>query len=78
MPRANVGIPYAQKAIRDDCRGLYGCMMSITDVGDLLGLKWDSANKWVEGLTAYNINGRRKYRTIDIADKLWGSRYEDN
>ena len=74
MPRVNVGIPQAQKAIRDDLRGLYGGMMTITQVGEVLGLKWDSATKWVEGVTTYNINGRRKFRTIDIADRLWESK----
>lgn len=78
MPRVNVCIPPAQKAIRDDLRGLYGYTMNLTQIGEVLGLKWDSANKWVEGLTAYNINGRRKFRTIDIADRLWGDRIEDN
>ena len=78
MPRVNIGISPQQKAIRNDCRGLYGGMMSVSDVGELLGLKWDSTNKWLEGLTAYNINGRRKYRTIDIADRLWGDRIENN
>ena len=55
----------------DDLRTRYGGMMSLADVGEELGLGDKPTRKWLEGITAIDINGRKRYRVMDVAGKLY-------
>ena len=71
MPRTNIGISPEERALTDEIREHHGNMLSAREVGAYLGLKnVKSYMAFLDGVPAFDINGRRKYRAVDLAHKL--------
>ena len=57
-----------QLEIEDELRMSYGGMMTMADVGNELGIhNRDSIKDFLNGTPAYDINGRKRWRTRDVA-----------
>ena len=72
MPRTRVGIPAEQLEIEEDLRERHGGAMTALDVGRELGLsKYTSYNAWLSDVPSIDVNGRKRYRVRDVAEKLY-------
>lgn len=72
MPRT---VPIEQKEIAAELRSVYGGMMTAADVGTEIGVKHHSAYEaFLIGVPFYVINNRKRYKTSDIAKKIYESR----
>ena len=68
-------IPEGQKNIAQELRELYGGCMTMKDVADELGVKHKNpTKKWLADISATVINGRKRWRVVDVAKKLYESR----
>lgn len=70
MSRVTYLSPAVDKALVDDIRRNYGGMLNLTAVAALLNLHRDAARKFMDGVPAYNINGRRYWTATDVARRL--------
>lgn len=62
---------YKQLEIEEDLRSRNPGMMTAAQIGRELGItKHSSIMKFLDGLPAYEINGRKKWRLADIAKRL--------
>ncbi len=72
MPKVSLFVSQRQWEITEDLRRRYGGMMTRSDVMRELGLKHETpAAKWLEGVPAVAVNGRRRYRVSDIGKKIY-------
>lgn len=77
MPKVNLCVPPAQKALRSELRASHGDMVGLMEIGTIIGIKNRSIiHEFVEGLRGYEIGKRTKWKTTDIADRLWEARHE--
>lgn len=58
-----------RKDIREDIRGLYGSMLTVSQIGQYLGVDQRTAKKYIEehDLMPVRVCGREKYSVIDFA-----------
>ena len=67
----DLGIQANKQLIIDDLYNRYGGMMTAVEVGKYLGLKHHiSYEKWLRGLPIVIVNGRKRWRISDIAEKI--------
>ncbi|MGI5985014.1 MAG: hypothetical protein ACOX7O_04090 [Oscillospiraceae bacterium] len=60
-----------QRAMADDLRKLYGGAMTLTQIGESIGVDSPhTARKWAADIPYCVINGRKKYLVGDVARKL--------
>ena len=60
-----------QLELETDIRSRHKVILTLADVGREIGInKRESVLKFLEGLPAYEINGRRRWRIADIARRL--------
>ena len=58
--------------IAEDLRAVYGGMLCVEDVRQELGAKdRRTAEKFVDGLSHINVNGRKKWRVYDVAKRIY-------
>lgn len=70
-------IPEGEKAISAELREIYGGCMTLTDVMNEIGVKHAKpAKEFVEGIPATRINRRLRWRTADVARRLYECREE--
>lgn len=74
MPRVTYLEPAVDKALVEDIRRNYGGMLNLTAVARLLNCCRDTARKFMTGVPAYNINGRRYWTATDVARRLEDTR----
>lgn len=70
MPRVTYMSPAVDKELAADIRRNYGGMLNLTAVAKLLNRHRDTARKFMDGVPAYNINGRRYWSATDVARRL--------
>lgn len=70
MSRVTYLSPAVDKALVDEIRRNYGGMLNLTAVAALLNRHRDTARKFMDGVPAYNINGRRYWTATDVARRL--------
>ena len=60
-----------QKELEDDIRSRHGGMLSAAEVGREIGVQNKaSVRRFLEGLPAYEVGGRRRWRIADVAKRL--------
>lgn len=60
-----------QIEIEEDLRTRHTGLLTFKEVSDELGIKFRaSVNKFLEGLPAYCIDGRKRWRIADVAKRL--------
>lgn len=63
--------------ILEELANKYGGMMTQRDIADAIGCRsTPPVTAFVEGLPSYEINGRRRWRTSDIAKRIASMRTE--
>lgn len=56
----------------------YGGMMTQRDIAEAIGCRTTGPTQSItEGLTSYEINGRRRWRTSDIAKRIASMEVDD-
>lgn len=70
MPKVTYMSPAVDKELAADIRRNYGGMLNLTAVAKLLNRHRDTARKFMDGVPAYNINGRRYWMAADVARRL--------
>ena len=64
-------IPQTERDISDALRSMYGGMMTLTDIGQELGISHrDSIVRWITGMPCVKINGRKKWMVKDVARRI--------
>lgn len=64
--------------ILEELANRYGGMMTQRDIAESIGCKTTGTiQSIVEGLPAYDINGRRRWRTSDIAKRIASMEVDD-
>lgn len=75
MPKVNYIAPAEQRALTKELTASYGGMLTLSTVGRLLGIKnRASVAAWLSDVRGYEVNGRTRYMTADVARKLWEGR----
>lgn len=69
MPKLKKFKPPAQQAREEELRKRYGGMLCVAEVARELGVVRKTAEKWLSGLTAVNVNGRPRYKVADIVER---------
>lgn len=73
MPRVKKFVPYDQQVWEDELRQRYGGMMTKRQIGIELGhrnnYRW--MDKFVADLRSYGDSVRRRYKTSDVAEKIY-------
>lgn len=73
MPRLSPRLSPEETAIANEFRANYGGMMSISTVAKAIGNKdIRTAQKLMEGVKGYEINGRKHYMVSDVARRVYG------
>jgi len=76
MPRQK--LPEDLKSLIEEFRSRYGGMMSKTEIGLEMGVEnRNTIGKRIAGLPHYKFeNGFKKWRTCDVAHRIWEARDE--
>lgn len=59
--------------IKRDIEKRYGLLIGFNEVMDLLRLGRVQSNAWLDGISFIEVNGRKRWMSSDIADKLYDS-----
>lgn len=70
MPKVTYNLPTPDKELVSAIKKDYGGMLTLTQVCGVLGVSRDTARKFMQGVPAYNINGRRRWSATDVARRL--------
>lgn len=74
MPRQKKFKPIAQEQLEVELRDRYGGMMTAAAVGRELGLTHQYTYvAWLKDVPYVNVNGRKRYRCADVAEKIYMS-----
>lgn len=69
------GYKYAaegQRMIEDELRARYGGSLTLVDIRTELGVNSaKTAQKWVDGMRKFMVNGRARYRASDVAERMF-------
>lgn len=69
---AYLGKPYELIETEKELVDLYGRRMSISQIGREIGIKdWNTILKFVSGLNPLVINGRKHYKTSEVAELIY-------
>lgn len=75
MPKLKKFKPPEQEEFENEFRGRYGGCMTVQQVGVEISAEHpDTVKKWLEGVPFIKVNGRRKYRVADVAERFYENR----
>ena len=75
MPRTNMCKPHELINLEIELRNEYPKMVSRSQISDITGLvNYDTINEFLEGLTAYRVGKRLKWKIEDVARRLYECR----
>ena len=75
MPRTNMFKPRELIMLEIELRNEYPKMVGRSEISDITGLaNYDTINEFLEGLTAYQIGKRLKWKIEDVARRLYECR----
>lgn len=59
------------KEKNNELRGIYGGVMTITDLAKEIGMNREAAKRWaMEENIGYSLNNRLRFETIEVARKI--------
>lgn len=77
MPKVVMGLSLEDRLKREEYIERYGHLLTVSAVERIIGAKhYNTAQKFLKGLRAYNINGRDKYDLDDVLTRLIEAREE--
>ena len=75
MPRTNMCKPRELVALEAELRGEYPKMVNRHQISNITGLaNYDMINEFLDGLTAYRVGKRLKWKIEDVARRLYECR----
>lgn len=64
-------MPERQKQFADELRNTYGGMLTLKQVGEVIGITHpQTIKKFAQDIPAVDINGRKKWMAADVARKI--------